>query len=683
MKKHEKIKQRMTLFFIIMIWLSNNTYAKEATFLDTVTVTAQKVEENAQKVPISLTVLDEFSIEDKKIEVVGDIAQYTPNLMMFSYGRSDAVSPSLRGVTSNIMHQDITVGVYVDGVPIFDGWSLNETLNDIQRVEVLKGPQGTLYGKNTETGVINIITKQPSNETIRKVTLELGNDNKKQFKLKASGAIIKDKLYLGISGNHYEKDGFLKDKATGRILDDRERDSGKINLRYTPSDRLDISFVNAIMQLNDGAIRFGYANQTREDIASDIESDNKSKVVNSSLKIKYSVSNDGFLESVTTRRYFNNASLADWDFTNDPNRKYHLTYDTKTTSYSQEIRYNQNLLEDRLNVLIGIYADKSKEDRNLLVDTIPVYGGKYYIEPCLNNKSLGVFTHAKYVIADKLKILGGIRFDKDTKKYEDISKQIDESKDFTATSPKIGLEYKINKGIMTFATIAQGYRAGGFNKSLSAEDANLIYDKEFLTSYEIGVKSLLFDSKLLFNANIYYMDIEDMQVTEVISPKTEIVTNAGEAHSQGIEIEAKYQLNNSLEVFASAGCNETKYDKYTDNIFDMMGNKTGTADYKGKINPYSPKYNYSIGVQYRNEHGCYARVDMNGYGKIYFDKANKYKRDAYEIVNTKIGYEADKYDLYLYAKNLFDTEYDSKGYNKFYTIYSEPREIGVQLTYRF
>ncbi len=677
------MKRKIALSLITAICLSNSIYAKDVQKLDIVTVTAQKIEENAQQVPISLTVFDEFAIENRKIEVVEDIAQYTPNLMMFSYGRSDAISPSLRGVTSNIVNQDVTVGVYVDGIPMFDGWSLNETLNDIQRIEVLKGPQGALYGKNTETGVINIITKQPNNETIKNVSLELGSDNKRQLKLNVSGAIIKDKLYLGIAGNHYEKDGFLKDKVSGKNLDDRKRNSGKINLRYTPTDKLDISFINSIMKLDEGTMRFGMANQTRDDIASDIDSYNKSKMVNSSLKIKYDISNDSFLESVTTRRYFNNASLADWDFTDDPNKKYHLTYDSETTSYSQELRYNQNFMNDKLNLLLGLYADKVEENRNMLVDTIPAFGGKFYDKPDFNNKSLGIFTHVKYAITDKLRVLGGIRFDQDTKEYEDTSRSIDESQDFTATSPKLGLEYQINKNIMTFVTISQGYRAGGFNKALSAGDASIFYDKESLTSYEIGIKSLLLDNKLLFNANMYYMDITDMQVTEVPSPRTEIVTNAGEAHSQGLEIETKYQVNDSLEIFANAGYNITKFDKYTDNTFDMMGNTTGTADYKGNINPFAPKYNYSVGTQYRDASGYYARVDMNGYGKMYFDKANEYERKAYTLVNTKIGYERNNFDIYFYAKNLFDKKYDSKGYNKFYTIYSDPREIGIQLAYRF
>jgi len=677
------MNKKITLSLFTALCLPSYIYAKDTKFLETLTVTAQKVEENSQQVPIPLTLFDEFAIEDKKIEVVEDIAQYTPNLMMFSYGRSDATAPSLRGVTSNIVNQDVTVGVYIDGIPMFDGWSLNETLNDIQRIEILKGPQGTLYGKNTQTGVINIITKQPNNETTKKATLELGSDNKRQLKLSASGPIIKDKLYVGITGNHYEKDGFLKDKITGELLDDRQRDSGKINLRYTPTQNLDISFINSIMKLDDGAIRFGMAQQTRDDITIDLPSYNRSKTVNNSLKVKYNLSNNSFLESVTTRRSFDNKNAADWDFTNDPAQKFHLTYDSQTTSYSQELRYNQNLLEDKLNLLVGIYTDKSEENRKMLVDAIPSYGGTYYDKADFNNKSLGIFTHIKYAINDKLRLLSGVRFDKDTKEFKDTSRLIDENKDFSATSPKIGLEYQLDKNIMAFTTFAKGYRAGGFNKSLNTGNSDIFYDKESLSSYEIGIKSLLFNERLLFNANIYYMDIKDMQVTESISARQEIVTNAGEANSKGFELETKYKINNALEVFANIGHNVTKYDKYIDSVFDRMGNKIRTADYKGKINPYSPKYNYSLGAQYRDENGYYARVDLNGYGKIYFDKANQYKRDAYKIVNTKIGYEMEDFDIYVYAKNLFDKKYDSKGYNKFYTIYSEPREVGIQLTYRF
>jgi len=179
------------------------------------------------------------------------------------------------------------------------------------------------------------------------------------------------------------------------------------------------------------------------------------------------------------------------------------------------------------------------------------------------------------------------------------------------------------------------------------------------------------------------MDVDDMQVMEAVNARAEIVTNAGKAHSAGFEIETRYQATHSLEIFASFGYNKTEFDEFTDTVYDQMGNTVGSVSYEGKTNPFAPAYNYNIGAQYRSASGCYARVDVNGYGKMYLDKANQYERDAYGLVNVKLGYEMENIDIYLYSKNLFDEDYDAKGYYGYYNLYAEPREIGVQLTWRF
>ena len=112
--------------------------------------------------------------------------------------------------------------------------------------------------------------------------------------------------------------------------------------------------------------------------------------------------------------------------------------------------------------------------------------------------------------------------------------------------------------------------------------------------------------------------------------------------------------------------------------------KDALGDYEGNHNPYAPDYTFNIGAQYRHATGMYARIDLVGYGKMYFDRENEYSRDPYELVNAKIGYESEHYDVYLYGKNIFDTEYDSEGcYGGNLIVYSDPREIGIQLTYRF
>lgn len=325
MRKHNKV----VLSLITTLVLANSLFAQNSTALDTVTVTAQKVEENLQDVPINITVFNEFDIEDKKISKIEDLGAYTPNLMMFSYGGDKQLSPSLRGIYSDVEARTIPVGIYIDDVPVLDGWAMNEILNDIQSIEVLKGPQGTLYGKNTETGVINIHTQQPSNKSKNNIALELGNNNKRKLSLKASGPIIKDKIFAGISFVHNEKDGFIKDMTTKKTLDDRKRDFVKLTLKTVINDNLEATLINSYSKSDNSGKRMSLSNQTKDNISSDIDNYDKSKLTNNSLKIQYNISNNATIESITTRRYIGDDTLTDWDFTNDASNpwKFHVKSD--------------------------------------------------------------------------------------------------------------------------------------------------------------------------------------------------------------------------------------------------------------------------------------------------------------------------------------------------------------------
>jgi iron complex outermembrane receptor protein len=170
------------------------------------------------------------------------------------------------------------------------------------------------------------------------------------------------------------------------------------------------------------------------------------------------------------------------------------------------------------------------------------------------------------------------------------------------------------------------------------------------------------------------MDISDMQVETAVDNTYTWVLNAAQATSKGVELAAEFKATGEISLFASAG--------YTDVTFDDFSDTGG--DYSGNINPFAPKYNFSVGAQYRSNHGWFARADVNGYGKMYLDKANQYERDAFFLVNLKAGYEAQSFDVYVYAKNLFDEKYDSVGYyDGLYTIPSPPREIAMAVTYRF
>jgi len=664
-----KQSKQIGLSIMASMLLCSNLYGEQN--LDKLTVTAQKTEENIQDVPISITLFDEIKVKDKNIERIEDIAAHTPNLMFFSYGADNQLSPSLRGVFADIESKVSPTAVYIDGVPVVDAWSMNEDLNNIERIEVLKGPQGTLYGKNSETGVINIYTKEPSNETQAAIELEYGTDNKQKINVSASGALIEDKLLMGLSATHYEKEGFLKHATTGETLDDRERNSGRLNLIYKPSDNLKISFVSAKQKYNDGAIKMNgtnFATMTllnKDQITSNMQGYNKSEIFNNSLKVRYDLSDKSSIESVTTARDFKLKDGDDWDFS-AATMGFHMKRDSRTKSYSQELRYNGSFFDDKLDFLSGVYLDKKDEDFDF------AWGNIQFVED-FNDKSIGLFTHSKYHVDNKLAILGGIRYDSERKKFAHHTNNVSMNNKYSEISPKLSVEYYLAKNILTYATIAKGYRAGGFNHMAPSGHQNLSFDKETLWNYELGYKSTLLDNKLTLNAALYYMDISDMQIKNAATPGSEYVSNAAKAHSQGIELEADYKLNDEFSLSGAFGLNNTKYDDFKDS----------NGDYTGNTNIFSPKYNYNIGLQYRSMEGYYARADLNGYGKMYLDKENMYEKKAYSLVNVKVGYESEDYDIYLYAKNLFDKNHDTINYSKYYTIYSDPREVGIQIAYRF
>ncbi len=631
----------------------------------TTTVTAQKVEENSRDVPISLTLFDAYSMEDKQIESVKDIAPYTPNLMLFDNSGGGNFSPTMRGIKTRGDSLSTSVGMFIDGIPILNSNGFDEVLMDIKRIEVLKGPQGTLYGKDTQAGAINIITRKPDNEARRKIKADLGTDNKRAILLNVSGPLLKDRFYFGIAGKHYEKDGFIENTKQGGHTDDREHNFGKLNLRFTPSDNLDISFISSKLKRDDGDNAVNGVQGENRKISTDIMGYDESESTSHALKISYDFNNYRF-ESITTQRTFESITLGNYHF--PPTSDFHLESNNTYERASQEFRVTG--AANRLTWLAGLYADKDDNEYEFVQfsssETYPTY-------QTIEGDSFGVFLHGDYALSQRFSVLAGIRYDQDNKTFEDRGMNLYLEKSCNEITPKLQVKFRKNAHHMFYATVSKGYRSGGFHP-YAAAGYSKDYDTETLWNYELGSKSTFFNGKLMLNAAVFYMDINDMQTKTSPEPGKSYMANAAKATSKGFELEANANISKSWGLFASFGYSDAAFDEYSD----------ADGNYQGNKNPYAPEYNYNIGAQYRSGNGFFSRVDINGYGKTYFDKENKNSRDAYNLVNLKIGYEAENYDVYCYAKNLFDTEYDSVGaHGGYFTIYSPPREIGVQLAYRF
>ena len=654
--------------------------------LGTMTVTAQKQEENVQEVPLSITVFDSLDIEDKKIESVRDIADFVPNLMIYNHGTSAMNTPTTRGISATPESFSVSTGLYVDGVPILMGPGFEEEMLNIERIEVLRGPQGTLYGKGAETGAINIITKQPGNEFRGKISaeggkllsVETGDGLTGALSLNLSGPIMKDKLFFGMAGRYYQKDGFIENTTTGDTVDDREHWFGKAHLRWTPTDKLDISLIASHLEYNEGgfaynmgensAAMFGLPTPQDRKVSSNLDAENNSESDSQSLKIVYDISESLTLTSVTANWLYKQIMLNDFDFS--PETLMHGDSNSEYSKISEELRLDYSA--DRLKWLVGLYYDKIHNDLNSEMSSMfPTMAGVTSRD--IKGDTYAAFANLTFPLTEKLSLITGLRYENEEQDFEDNMSHIKREDSWNGLTPKLAMEYRFTPEIMTYVSASEGYRSGGFNFT-ATDPLYYSYDQEELWSYEIGVKSAFLDNRLIINGSVYYMNITDMQVVDAISPRERNTTNAAEATGQGLELEMTARAADGLSLMAGFGYSNIEFDKFSDALSNYEGNK----------NPYAPDYTFNIGAQYRHSSGFYAKADLIGYGKMYFDKANEYSRDAYELVNAKIGYEMENFDVYLYGKNIFDKEYNTYGYmSGFYTVYSDPGEVGLQLVYRF
>lgn len=659
--------------------------------IDDILVTAQKQEENLQEVPVSITVLDALTIEDADIESVLDLGHYLPNFHIFEVSNSNINTPTTRGIYATMESGTVTTGLFVDGVPILSPLGYDAGFFDIEQVEFLRGPQGTLYGKGAEAGVINIITRQPGNEFTGKISVDGGrwlsseaDDWMAATSFYVSGPIAEDKLFFGVSGRYEDKDGYIRNTINNDPQYERTNGFGKANLKWTPTDKLDISLMVSRMENRDdsskqglssyGAAMFSMFGLSISDLPSrqvavdllsefyDITEDQQA------LRLDYDFTENLRLTSVTTNWRTQGDVLQDFDYTQYT--LVHVRGQQDYTRTSQELRLSY--AKDRFKWLLGGYLDRDETDTERLTSSmLPSWASQRH--GVKSGDSYALFGSLTYPLTQQLSLTAGARYEATDREFEDRVANVERGESWDDFSPKISLDYAFTPDLMAYVSAAKGYRSGGFN-DLAQTAEYYSYDPETLWSYELGMKSSLLDGMLVLNGALFYMDIEDMHALETTVTSMSHIINADEGESKGIELEAVLRPAKGLTFRAGFGYTDVEYGNFS----DAMG------DYTGNTAPWSPEYTFNIGGQYRHPSGWYGRVDLIGYGKTYFDKTNDYAIDPYEIVNVKIGYEFRQFDVYLYGENIFDKEYDYVGvYDGANTMFNEPGAVGLKVTYRF
>jgi len=614
---------------------------KDLNELHDIIVTATKMEQNVQDVSGSMTVFDSYHIEDRKIESIADVAIYTPNFMIMGKTMSANNSPVMRGLYSESHSHSVPVGMYVDGVPVLDGQGYQQDMLNIERIEVLRGPQGTLYGKSAEGGVINIITRRPDNTRQANVSGQVGSDNKYRVSASLSGPILEDKLYFGVSALHDQEDGWVEKTGSDETIDDMSHRYGSAELRFTPVESLDISLKGSITKYDNEQPHYSLSPLKAEEYGlpapEDRKSDptfvgyDKSKLYSGSLKIDLEVAEDTTITSVPAYRKLDFNNMVDYDFS-EPVLSHWFTWSSNAKT-SQELRISSSTYGVKW--VVGIYGDLDEMISDYQSESI-VPGMSYDAYDDLEGRSGSVFGHVTIPLRKGLRVLGGLRYDYQEFEFDCAAYGVTLKDDWDEISPKLGIEYDVAPDSMAYFTVAKGYLSGGFNAYAFDPDYNS-YDEEKLWSYEVGIKNTFFNNKLIVNGALYYMDIDNVHVQEILDTSRTYTTNAAKATGQGFELEVTALPITGLTVSAGVGYSDLEFDEFED----------ANGNYAGNKKPFAPEYSYNFGIQYRSTLGWYCRADLVGYGEMYVDKANTFKRDPYRIVNVKLGYEHDWFDIYF------------------------------------
>ncbi|WLH78255.1 TonB-dependent receptor [Pseudomonas sp. FP2335] len=648
---------------VLVCWLGSASVAVAQTELAPVKVTANKIEQEQEEVPASLSVISGEELRKGNIDDLERLARTTAGFTFQPFGQSGTNLPVVRGLSSGATAFSSSMLMLVDGVPTLMGQGFDHTLLGVERIEILRGPQSTLYGRNAEAGVLSIHTRQPGDTPYARLEAGTGSRDLRTMSVDASTALVPGTLYAGVSGQWREQDGFIDNAYKGGQADDRDRHSARMVLRWTPSLATDVNLRYSRQDYRDGGSQWGTATSARREVRSGTPSWNHSSGRSVSLDVTHEFDSGLKLRSITARNDFYDRLQQDTDF--QPADQLHLARDYHFNTLSQELRLEGQWRNNQW--LLGAYTDRDDHDLS--------YQQKLPLRLTQTDSQLGGNTRALFgqwlmPLAERWTLTLGARAEQD-KVHIDPASGGRQSASWQRFTPKAALQYEWQPDAFVYASYAEGFRAGGFNAFSSA--ANYPgYDPEKVKTYELGAKGWLADKRLRYSAAVYLVDVRDMQVQQIIQPGVVYITNAATARSSGLELQAEYLVADDWRVVSSAGLNRTRFKQFSE----------GSNDYKGNHNPYAPDLTGHLSLRYDAPAGWYAQGGVSAVGKTYLDAANQYSRGGYGLIDLSAGYDFSHYGISAYLNNAADKRYDAVGYlNGTTRVYSPGREVGLRLSY--
>ena len=669
---------------------ANVALAQEAEGNDIV-VTARQRSESLQKVPDSITAFSAQAIEEAGIRSIDDVTTLIPNVSLVDAQDAGTVAISVRGI-GQVRNGEAPVALVIDGVQMTSTDMIKQALFDLEQIEVLKGPQGALYGRNAIGGAINITTKRPTNELQGRLGVDYANGDDRRLSGALSGAIVPDLLLFRVAADYRKFDGVLHNVTLNRKVDFVEDLNLRGRLILTPTDRLSFDLRGAYGDLDGGASWYiplpdGQPNNTSEPIQNDFLGRSPRKTNDASLKIDYRF--EPFtLTSVTAYNKTDIDLIEDLDWT--PRSILGARQLRGYDSFSQEIRLASPSAQ-KLRWTAGVYLLDAKKaiDTIVLISPDPTASrlppSAYIPVPVAaadeHILTRAAYTQLNYSLTDALEVTAALRYDNDEREQVDrLTGGPRRKASFDEWQPKLSVKFDLSPTSMIYATAARGFSSGGFNPPTGVFPA--IYRPEVAHTLELGTKNSLADRRLTLNAATFYMRYKDQQVF-ILNLADQGIVNVATTDIFGFEVEAQARPVRDVQIGASLGFIDT-------NIKDF----DGTARFRGNQVPLTYRWSYTVFGQYRARLGgdmsLIARADYLGKSGNYWHIDNADRQDPVHLVNARLTLEAPRFSIALYANNLFDTRYTEEFFAKEFSAGAadirypgQPRRYGVAATFNF
>jgi len=698
-QQHYLSKSILSILSCTLIFLGQSVRADENQDINvsenTIVITSLYRETGLLESATNISVLTENVIEEAGEQHLEELINLIPNLN-WAGGSSRPRYFQLRGIGELEQYEGApnpSVGVVIDDID-FSGIGMVATLFDTKQIEVLKGPQSARYGANAIAGLINIKTQDPSPERYIKSQFLLADDNTYSAAVSTTGALSDDQSVTGLfSVQQYQANGFRNNSFLNRNdTNGRDELSSRAKVHWQIDSQWHLAVTAMFVDLNNGYDAFAIDNSLTT--LSDKPGKDSQRSVASSARLTYDSDTYQFV-SITTYADSDIVHSFDGDWGNDEswgvNGPYDFTSDNQRQrrTSSQEFRISSKaegaLKNGDLDWLFGLYQLNLEEDNQL----DEFFNGFVYRDLTSNFDSTNTALFAEFTqhFDDFTEFTIGLRSEQRDANYKDSTYS-----QFAPSDQMLGgnltLKHTLESGLMSWASISRGYKAGGFNISLSVPADLRQYEPEYLVNYEIGIKGLFLGNKLSFSSSIFYMDRQQMQIStstqlDPNDPLTFIflVDNAAQGFNRGLEAELHYQLSEDWILDANLGLLDTKIESYDASDQTLVG----------RAQAHAPKYSAALAATYRNQKGWFARMDLQAKDEFFFSNSHQQKSKAYALMNTKFGYETNQWSVYLWARNLLNKKYYVRGFffaneppdwiPKLYTRQGDPRQVGITLRY--